>query len=480
MNENASKNEIKKTELNEEEIVSLFKKEASSFVPNKLDEIAFETYEAPEPIFDDSFLKNRIHLESEEIIPNVQNEVLKATKAAHPFMCWLHHNSAVAFSLTAAFLIAMGAASTALGLHIRSDILANRGAFVAMRISPAETNDDQNENSNPYSLFFTYQVDKEGKTIANSLRANNYSARLLSKEIKSQAIDEATFAASLLSPAYEKGYMKKSEKSNPNQISLLYFSVEDNVKEKQEQYAKAFDKALKKSENGLGIYASLSFRSGIQEKEKSILKNADEQKKHSLAEVYVGFATKDDGNLIDMESLSQESDDTLSIMASSLRSVRKSALSPCTLDGVIRGTASAYHSSKEKRGSFRKEIEAKKNQFMGMVNYDDLSYMGSEDSVRSLLAKDAAYTIQFPSECQMDESKKESLSLYNDIRLLINKNLDKEGFISLVQEEKEIADSALTFFDASKALQNEEGVDTGNHLSSITNDWLEDGGILSD
>lgn len=256
MNENASKNEIKKIDLSEEQVVSLFKKEAGSFVPNKLEEIAFETYEAPEPIEDDSFLKNRIHLESEDIIPNVQKEVLKTTKAAHPFMCWLRRNSVVAFSLGAAFLVAFGAASTAVGLRIGNDILANRGAFVAMRISPAEENGEQEGDGTPYSLFFTYRVNNDGKTIANSLRANNYSARLLSKDVKNQSIDEATFAASLLTPAYQKGYLKKDVKSNPNQISLMYFSNEDNLDEKKKQYAEAFNKALKKSEDGLGLYAS--------------------------------------------------------------------------------------------------------------------------------------------------------------------------------------------------------------------------------
>ena len=68
---------------------------------------------------------------------------------------------------------------------------------------------------------------------------------------------------------------------------------------------------------------------------------------------------------------------------------------------------------------------------------------------------------------------------YFEIRNLIYKNITWDNLKSLLKEEKEIAESDVTFLDVSSLIKQETPLDPGDHKDeSIQNTSEEGGGVI--
>lgn len=483
MKEDALKKQNKKIDsFSEKRILSLFQKEADFFVPSKIDDIQNEIPLNIEPIEDALFLKNKIHAESEDLIPNVKNEILKVTKAEHPFSCWFRKNHIIAFSIAANFAIVIAAISSAFVLRYYEK--ENRSALVSLEISPASSEGKQaTSERNPYSPSFLFQVDEKGKVIPSSLHASNYSASLIKKSSAFPAIennDGASVAASLLHPAYEMGYLEKTDCSSPNKIKITYFTLNTKKAEAREkEYRSIFNKTLKRQKgNGLGTYASVTFTNGLEGLDLSNFSKLSDENKITLAEIYANSSIEDYKYLINFSDLLSVDQRVLTELSSTLFSIRKARLSPCALQSVLRATAIAYSSAKEEpKESNRELIEAKKKELISKIDSFYNESQGPKEKVKELLTKDAYYLVELPQ--QEENNLPEIYASYFKIRDLIYKNTTWDNLNSLLKEEKEIAESEVTFLDVSSLIRQETPLDPGDHKEqSVQNSNEEDGGVI--
>ncbi len=468
--------------FSEERILSLFQKEADLFVPNKIDDIQKEIPLNIEPIEDALFLKNKIHAESEDLIPNVKNEILKATKAEHPFFCWFRKNHIIAFSIATNFMIVITALSAAFVL--RSYEKENRSALVSLEISPAssETKKETNE-CNPYSPSFLFQVDEKGKVVPSSLHPSNYSASLIKKSSSFPTItnnDGASVAASLLHPAYEMGYLEKTNYSSPNKIKITYFTLNTKRAEAREkEYRSIFNQTLKRKKgNGLGTYASVTFTNGLKGLDLSDFSKRSEENKITLAQIYANSAIEDNEYLINFSDLLSVDQEVLNELSSTLFAIRKARLSPCALQSVLKATSTAYSSIKEEQKESQRElIEAKKKELISKIDSFYNESLGPKEKVKELLAKDAYYLVELPQK--KENSLPKIYASYFEIRNLIYKNTTWDNLKSLLKEEREIAESDVTFLDASSLIRQETPLDPGDHKEeSVQNANEEGGGVI--
>ncbi len=484
MKNDALKKQNKKIDsFSEKQILSLLQKEANFFVPNKIDDIQKEVPLNIEPIEDALFLKNKIHAESEDLIPNVKNEILKATKAEHPFSCWFRKNHIIAFSIATNFAIIVTALSLAFAL--RSYEKENHSALVSLEISPASSEAKQaTSECNPYSPAFLFQVDRKGKVIPSSLHPSNYSASLIKNASSFPSLenseDGASTAASLLHPAYEMGYLEKTNYSSPNKIKITYFTLNAKRAEAREkEYRSIFNKTLKRKKgNGLGTYASVTFTNGLNGLDLSDFSKFSDENKLTLIEIYANSAIKDNEYLLNFSDLLSVDQEVLAELSSTLFSVRKAKLSPCALRSVLKATATAYSSAKgERKESQRELIETKKEQLISKIDSFYKESLGSKEKVKELLAKDAYYLVELPQK--EENNLPEIYASYFEIRNLIYKNITWDNLKSLLKEEKEIAESDVTFLDVSSLIKQETPLDPGDHKDeSIQNTSEEGGGVI--
>ncbi len=481
MKKDALKERSKKIDHSNEEILSLLEKEAPFFVKNRWNEIEAETTLKFEPMEDVSFLRGKIHAESESIIPDVRKEILKTTKAENPFKCWLRRNHPIALSIGVVMMTVLVSTTSLLALHPWSN--KDQSALISLSITPA-SNKQKKEKANPYSLSFSFRVDADGNVNPSSLKANNYSALLVKKStsfLNTIYTNDVSFATLLLKPAYDMGYLENSDPSSPNEIKITYFTLNtDCVPEKEKEYAFAFNKALKRAEKGLGIYASLTFENGCGDMDFSAFKKLDATTRKAIIDVYSGLKTKEGESLLDMSHILATRDDILLAMVDTLSSVKEAKLSPLALDGVLRATASMCVSAKEESNGLKSHsIDEKKKEIIAAIDTLPISDENQKQTMKEMLQKNAYYLMELSQE---DESKLNGdfYSCYRDIRESIKHDLDEDSFKSLLEEEKQIAESDVTFFDVASLIQGETPADSGNHQNDNHVVINEEGGIVPD
>lgn len=483
MNEKASKTQNKKIDSPiEEQIISLLQKEAAFFVPNKIASIEEKLFVDSAPMDDTLFLKNKIHAESEDLIPDVKNEILKATKAERPINCWVRRNHAVAFSLLTSFIVAIIGLSTMIAIRPWQN---ENDAIVSLEILPASSEKETSKNHNPYTPSFLFRIGKNGKAIPSSLRASNYSASLIKKSPYFSSIEEgsgASLAASLLRPAYEMGYLEKTDYDSPNKIKVTYFSM--NAKQtlsKEKEYLSIFDQTLKKKrDTGLGIYASVSFQNGFEGLDLSVFSKLNINSKILLAATYANSSTNVDSHLISFSDLLSTEPTILNALSDTLFSIRKAKLSPYAMYGVLKATATAFSSiQKEITISQNEIIDEKKKELISKVDSFVPDSDSRKETIKQQLTKDAYYLVELPKEDEQKLSQGEIFSSFFEIRNLIYQNLSWDRLKILLQEEKELAESETTFFDASELIENQAPLDSGEHKKAALEDALdEEGGVI--
>lgn len=480
MKKDALKERSKKADRTDEEILSLLSEEAPFFIKNHWNEIEAETTLKFEPMEDASFLRGKIHAESESIIPDVRKEILKTTKAEKPFKCWLRKNHPIALSIGVVMATVLVSATSLLALRPWHN--QDKSALISLSITPA-SNKQNKEKANPYSLSFSFCVDSNGNVNSSSLKANNYSALLVKKSVPSLNIvytSDVSFATSLLKPAYDMGYLENSDPSSPNEIKITYFAFNrDCVSAKEQEYAFAFNRALKRAEKGLGIYASLAFEDGCGDMDFSAFKKLDASTRKTIIDVYSSLQTKEDGSLLDMSHILSMRGDILSTMVDTLSSVREAKLSPLALDGVLRATASMCVSAKEENSDSKSHfIDKKKKEIIEVIDTLPISDENQKQAMKGMLQKNAYYLMELSQE---DENKLNGdfYSYYRDIREWIKHDLDEDSFKSLLEEEKQIAESDVTFLDVASLIQGETPADSGNHRNDNVITVSEEGGIVS-
>mgnify|MGYP006913126857 CR=1 FL=1 len=479
MKEDVLKEQSKKTNRSDEEILSLLQKEAPFFVKNNWDEIETETTLKCEPIEDASFLRGKIHAESESIIPNVRKEILKTTKAERPFKCWLRRNHPIALSIGVVLVTVLVSTTTLLSL--RPWEKEDQSALVSLTITPASHKQSKGK-MNPYTLSFSFRVETNGNVNPSSLKANNYSALLVKKStpfINTLCTSDVSFATSLLRPAYNMGYLENDDPSAPNEIKINYFTLQkDRVSKKEKEYEAAFNRALKRAEKGLGVYASLQFEDGCHNMDLSTFQKLDESTREAIIDVYSSLKTKDGESLLDIRHLLETRSDILPTMVDTLSSIKEAKLSPLTLDGVLRATASMCKSAKEEsHDSESLFIEEKKKEIIETVDSLPISDEKQKSKMKELLQKDAYYLVELSEE---NEKKLDGAfySCFRDIRESIKRNLNENSFKSLLQDGKQIAESDITFFDAAPLIQGETPIDSGNHRNDNNALVSQEGGIV--
>ncbi len=482
MRKNASEKPIKKTEPSEKEILLAIKCEAPLLVKENFAPIEAATIKKEEEIEDASFLKIKLRSEGENIIPNVKKNILKETKAESPFGCWVRKNTPIVASIGASFAVVL--ASTSALLATRPWEEKNKSALVLLSISPSNGGKDESQ-ANPYSLSYSFRVEKNGKVNPSSLKANNYSASIVKKASCFPTLycqDDVAFATSLLKPAYAMGYLENSSEEEPNKLQITYFAPEaKSIEKKKKEYEAAFNKALKRAEKGIGVYASLNFVNGCEGLNLSYFKKLDSEKREQIIDAYSLFKTSNGKSLIEMDNYLQMDEKTLTSLSSTLSSTKETKLSPLALDALLHGTASAYYCSiDESHADNASLIETKKKEIIDEV--ESLTSLDEEtkSSMKELLWKDAYYLTELTEQ---EEKALDSpfYSSYKEIRNLINNGLTEESYLTLLEEEKDIAESDATFLDFAPAIQGALLADSGDHApASSASDASEEGGIISD
>ena len=486
MKENASKNQDKKTNLSidEKKIIASFKIEASSFIPNVLNKVENDIENSLIKNDDLSFFRNKIHAESEDIIPNLKNKILKKTKATNPFIYWIKKN----FTLTAivSSCLAIFASTILISTFYFEPWKSNDySALISLQISPASSTSSQDKGAhNPYTLSFLFETNENGKAIASSLRPNNYSAYLLQQSncfTYKNDCDSAALAASILQPAYEMGYLEQTSAEVPNKIKVTYFKLnQDNKVSKKKEYRSIFNNVLKRKGNdGIGTYASISFKNGLSDLDLTSYTNLNNRNKFLLTSVYANGFLDEEKSTLDFQKLLNADEEILNELDNTLSAVRRAKLSPYALNSVIRATASMCSSASDGVTSIEKskEIENLKEELISNI---DSFYDGDEktkQAVKNLLKTDAYYFVELP-----DQEEKTLPSIYEkyfQIRDHIKENISKETLINILKEEKEIAESEITFFDASNHIENVAPVDPGNHNNTNSTTFAnEEGGLI--
>ncbi len=478
MRKSVSEKPTKKTDVSEQDILLALRQEAPLFTKENFAPIEALTVGKEEAIENADFLKIKLHAESESIIPNVKNDVLKATKAESPFGCWMRKNKPVAASIGASFAVVL--ASTSALLATKPWEKSDESALVLLSISPSSMN-AKDPATNPYSLSYSFRVEENGKVNPSSLKANNYSASLVKKSACFPSLyyeDDVLFATSLLKPAYTMGYLENGSKEEPNKLQITYFAAsESNIENKKKEYGSAFDKALKRAEKGLGVYASLSFVDGCDGLDLTDFKKMDTEKKHQIIDAYSSFKTTNDTPLLDINNYLKMDEKTLNSLSSTIASAREAKLSPLALDALLHGTASAYFSAfDEDHVDNSSLIEAKKKEISNEIDTLSLVDEESKSSMKEMVWKDAYYLIELTKE---EEEALDSpfYSSYKEIRKLINESLTEESYLTLLQEEKDIAESDA-FLDFAPSIRGAVLADSGEHAQDEPASSAAEGGII--
>ncbi len=481
MKESASKKPTKKTEHDEKEILLALKREAPLFIKEDFAPIEAETLKKEEFLEDANFLKIKLHSESESIIPNVKNDVLKATKAESPFGCWMRKNKPVVASIGASFAVVL--ASTSALLATKPWEKNDEGALVLLSITPS-SGAAKNDTSNPYFLSYSFQVEKDGKVNPSSLKANNYSASLVKRSSCFRSLNynyesDVTFATSLLKPAFMMGYLEEGSEDEPNKLQITYFApTSNNVEKKKAEYELAFNKALKRAEKGLGVYASLNFVDGCEGLDLTRFNKLETSKKRQVIDAFSSFKTVSGKSLLSLDNYLSMDETTLNSLSSTIFSTKEAKLSPLALDALLHGTASAYYSAFDESHTDNSSlINEKKKQIVNDVDSLNDVDENLKSEMKEMLWKDAYYLIELTEE---EEKALASpfYSSYKEIRSLINDNLTKESYLTLLEEEKDIAESDVTFLDFAPSIQGAVLADSGDHAPNSDLSTASEGGII--
>ncbi len=169
---------------------------------------------------------------------------------------------------------------------------------------------------------------------------------------------------------------------------------------------------------------------------------------------------------------------TLNSLSSTIFSTKEAKLSPLALDALLHGTASAYYSAFDESHTDNSSlINKKKKQIVSDVDSLNDVDENLKSEMKEMLWKDAYYLIELTEE---EEKALASpfYSSYKEIRSLINDNLTKESYLTLLEEEKDIAESDVTFLDFAPSIQGAVLADSGDHAPSSDLSTASEGGII--
>lgn len=249
----------------EEEILSLLRKEADAFVPNVYPSVKKKAgLLSPIETREELSLTEILGNEGNKMVPDLENLIYQKTGARKSFRLGNHLNfrraaTAIGTCLSSVFVVAAVVAATS---ALPADSGAP-GALIRLSIAPASSQNAERSVSeapvNPYKPEFLLVPTSDAKIYQEGFSPMNLSATYVVDELGSPDRDafsiEEVFSA-LFEGSYERGYI---EAKTPASYNVIEISIMTDQNDFEDLYVKAAEAALRKSLCEKRIYAKLEF-----------------------------------------------------------------------------------------------------------------------------------------------------------------------------------------------------------------------------
>lgn len=472
--------------LDEKEILSLIKEEASSFVPNDLSAIekATGTFN-PFKERSDLTITEMFHNEGVEIVPNLKNQIMQKAGVKTTFSFSRFVRSHLTSIILTTVVVAGGLTAGILISGSENTLGAADGTLVSVSFQSASSYELQKGEAlysydaasskvNNYIPTFAFQVqNKNNLALKDTLSPCNYSASLISKnesKLFTSFSDEKapSFLSRLLKPTYEQGYLEAVDGTRNNNITITVISSDQNyLSNYQDDYLKEINDALSDDENSIHTYAKVEFVDASSHV--ANFSNMGKDKAKSIAMAYWLYQVN--GNpTISFNTLCQEDETIVNSLAVSATAVRSAPLSPKAMDNAISGAAKAYADYKAGKQPCGEVIDSLKQKMI--ENFSCLPWSQSSDSetLKKCLLTNAYYLISddrleqnlptYSPDMRIHDGAT-ALSFFFHTRDAITSGLNFNSLLKLLDEVKNAASQSSSPFP--DGFQGEMGKDGGGH-----------------
>ncbi len=476
--------------VEEKELLSLIKAEASSFVPDKLCEIleacgiesgVSEEDEAfvlglmktnvfvpndkealnkatgafaPKAGKEEQALARRMRREANAFVPDKKREIYSETGLKEHFSFARFMKKGWPFLSGAALAVAGIAIGTRVYAKDQENIKSTT-SYINVAITPstcegpAYARDDTTSKTNNYRPSWGMTADNNN--LVKQVSANNYSANLIA--VKSDDLLEKSAyhaVADLINPCFEKGYLEAVDKTSPNTITIDIVSTMDNYGDVYEDHFKdALESALQKDR----VYANVQFNVY----HIGSLVKTDTIKMGKISKIYTTFNRE-----IDVETIADGDENILDNLDTTINATALARLSEAGLEQLTKGLKETYLSYlgvKPITSNISEyEFNARKNDLANMA-WCLRRYFGTDDydKLSSALSRDDGAIYVSDLNVFMIDENPMLKDNYREVRnyILAKATSSKENYIRFLEDLARHAKSAQKstgyFPDASKA-----------------------------
>ena len=476
--------------VQEKELLSLIKAEASSFVPDKLCEIleacgiesgVSEEDEAfvlglmkcnvfvpndkealdkatgafvPKADELEDSLTRRMRREAKAFVPDKKREIYSETGLKEHFSFSRFVKKGWPFLSGAALAIAGIAVGTRVYVRDQEDI-KSATSYINVAITPSTCEapalaKDAEPKTNNYKP--SWGITADNNNLVKQVSANNYSANLVA--VKSDTLLEKSASravADLINPCFEKGYLEAVDKTSPNTITIDVVSTIDNYSDIYEGHFKdALESALQKDR----VYANVQFNVHHIGR----LVKTDTIKAGKISKIYTTF-----NRAIEVERIAKSDSNILDNLDTAINATALARLSEAGLGQLKEGLKETYLSYlgiKPIASSISSEHEfnARKAE-LAMNAWCLKQYFGTGDGDKlstALSREDGAIYVSDLNVFMIDETPKFKDN-YREVRnyILAKATSNKENYIRFLEDltkHAKLAQKSTGYFpDASKA-----------------------------
>ena len=374
----------------EEEILSLLRKEADAFVPNVYPSAKKKAgLLAPIETREELSLTEILGNEGNKMVPDLEKLIYQKTGARKSFRLGNHLNfrrtaTAIGTCLSLVFIVAAAVAVT-------SALPAGPGApgaLIRLSIAPASSQNAERSVSeapvNPYKPEFLLVPTSDAKIYQEGLSPMNLSATYVVDGLDDPETDNLTLEeafSALFEGSYQTGYIEAKTPASYNVIDVSIVTDQDDY---EDLYVKVAEKALRESLRKERIYAKLNLTCSLLEPSLSkmdYLKAADTFTIYELL-----------NRSVDYEKLLNESASVIESLESVGESLAAAPLSDLARVAISRGLSMSYniYSEGASKNQTKEEVERLKEDLIAKI--DEIPWNINP----SLLGEDPYYLLNDP------------------------------------------------------------------------------------
>ncbi len=398
----------------EEEVLSLLRKEAEAFVPNVYPSVKKKAgLLAPIETREELSLTEILGNEGNKMVPDLEKLIYQKTGARKSFRLGTHLNfrrtaAAIGTCLSSAFIFGAVVAATS-ALPGGSDA---PGALIRLSIAPASSqNAEKGTNEgpvNPYKPEFLLVPTSDAEVCQGGFSPMNLSATYVVDGLGSSKKDrfsvEEVFSA-IFEGSYETGYI---EAKTPASYNVIEISIVTDQSDFEDLYVKAAEAALRKSLCEKRIYAKLEFTCDLLEPSISEMNYAEAADVFSVYELL--------NRKVNYGALLSESASVIEALKEVGSAMAAAPLSDAARLSIGRGLSISYAVYSQGGNCLltAEEIEQLKEKLLAMR--EEIPW----DVNPSLLDEDPYYLLNNPDYCEgLTGEAKEASEFFFDIQKAI-------------------------------------------------------------